>query len=85
MDGGDAVGGVDIRYIAGSPARGRFTLYFAGNSCSFAGPRGRQVFIAWVAVFFQGEVAERLIVAVSKTVEGNTSGGSNPPLSAQIS
>ena len=30
-----------------------------------------------------GEVAERLIVAVSKTVEGNTSGGSNPPLSAR--
>jgi hypothetical protein len=32
--------------------------------------------------FPTGEVAERLIVAVSKTVEGNTSGGSNPPLSA---
>ena len=27
-------------------------------------------------------MAERSIVAVSKTVEGNTSGGSNPPLSA---
>ena len=29
----------------------------------------------------QGEMAERSIVAVSKTVEGHTSGGSNPSLS----
>ena len=31
-----------------------------------------------------GEMAERLNVAVSKTVEGHTSGGSNPSLSARI-
>ena len=31
----------------------------------------------------QGEMAERSIVAVSKTVEGHTSGGSNPSLSAK--
>ena len=29
-----------------------------------------------------GEMAERSIAAVLKTVEGNTSGGSNPSLSA---
>ena len=29
-----------------------------------------------------GEMAERLNAAVLKTVEGNTSGGSNPSLSA---
>ena len=29
-------------------------------------------------------MAERLIVALSKSVEGNTSGGSNPPLSARL-
>ena len=32
----------------------------------------------------QGEMAERSIVAVSKTVEGHTSGGSNPSLSAVL-
>ena len=32
----------------------------------------------------QGEMAERSIVAVSKTVEGQTSGGSNPSLSAVL-
>ena len=32
-----------------------------------------------------GEMAERSIAAVLKTVEGNTSGGSNPSLSAQTS
>ena len=32
----------------------------------------------------RGEMAERLIAAVLKTVEGNTSGGSNPSLSATI-
>ena len=31
-----------------------------------------------------GEMAERLNVAVSKTVEGHTSGGSNPSLSADL-
>ena len=31
-----------------------------------------------------GEVAEWSIAAVLKTVEGNTSGGSNPSLSAKI-
>ena len=30
-----------------------------------------------------GEMAERSIAAVLKTVEGNTSGGSNPSLSAE--
>ena len=30
-----------------------------------------------------GEMAERSIAAVLKTVEGNTSGGSNPSLSAK--
>ena len=29
-------------------------------------------------------MAERSIAAVLKTVEGNTSGGSNPPFSAEI-
>ena len=32
--------------------------------------------------FCRGEVAEWSIAAVLKTVEGNTSGGSNPSLSA---
>ena len=32
--------------------------------------------------FAPGEMAERSIAAVLKTVEGNTSGGSNPSLSA---
>jgi hypothetical protein len=32
-----------------------------------------------------GELAERSIAAVLKTVEGNTSGGSNPSLSANNS
>ena len=31
----------------------------------------------------KGEMAERSIAAVLKTVEGNTSGGSNPSLSAK--
>ena len=31
-----------------------------------------------------GEMAERSIAAVLKTVEGNTSGGSNPSLSAEV-
>jgi hypothetical protein len=33
--------------------------------------------------FCAGEMAERSIAAVLKTVEGNTSGGSNPSLSAK--
>ena len=36
------------------------------------------------ANFAPGEVAERSIAAVLKTVEGHTSGGSNPSLSAGI-
>ena len=32
--------------------------------------------------FFSGEMAERSNAAALKTVEGNTSGGSNPSLSA---
>jgi hypothetical protein len=35
--------------------------------------------------FAPGEMAEWSIAAVLKTVEGNTSGGSNPSLSAQNS
>ena len=35
--------------------------------------------------FCAGEMAERSIAAVLKTVEGKTSGGSNPSLSAAIS
>jgi hypothetical protein len=34
--------------------------------------------------FAPGEMAERSIAAVLKTVEGQTSGGSNPSLSADI-
>lgn len=34
--------------------------------------------------FARGEMAERSIAAVLKTVEGQTSGGSNPSLSAVI-
>ena len=33
--------------------------------------------------FCRGELAEWSIAAVLKTVEGNTSGGSNPSLSAE--
>ena len=33
--------------------------------------------------FCRGEMAERSIAAVLKTVEGNTSGGSNPSFSAK--
>ncbi len=33
---------------------------------------------------FRGEMAERFNAAVLKTVEGHTSGGSNPSLSATI-
>ncbi len=36
-------------------------------------------------IFDPGEMAERSNAAVLKTVEGNTSGGSNPSLSAKYS
>ena len=44
------------------------------------------LFVSEKSVFLppeNGEMAERSIAAVLKTVEGNTSGGSNPSLSAR--
>ena len=48
---------------------------------------GLKIFACLIKVpnFAPGEMAERSNAAVLKTVEGHTSGGSNPSLSAEIS